>query len=276
MRKFHVGCSGFQYKNWTPTFYPPKAHLLSFYSERIKSVEINSSFYHLPQSRTCAAWATNTPDDFTFVLKGFQGITHRRRINDSEPMNEYLDKFAEAADCLGHKLVGVLWQFPPTFHFNGTNIDRLLRFADKVHNRLPGNSFEFRHPSWYQSAAPEQLFTRGHAMVRHDHFHGPCLEFPLDRDERLLYYRYHGPNGDCRGRYAPFYMQDQAVGLHERKLPVLAYFNNDVDVGAPFNAQELHQCLESLYSGRGPDLTPIPAGLSIRTLAQERPLVWSR
>lgn len=246
MRKYHVGCSGFQYKNWNGVFYPKKTDL-SYYAERIKSVEINYSFYNLPTPDMCRNWRERTPEDFTFVLKGNRVITHRRRINDSDVQRDYLDKFATAADQLGPKLVGVLWQFPPSFHATEVNQERLSKFQTSVGNRLPGNSFEFRHPSWYKldhtMGRVQDLLERGNILVRHDHRDGPCMEFPRFTCERMFYTRYHGPRGDCRGSYTEGYLSKQAELHKNLRIPGMFYFNNDIDVGAPFDAQILRKML---------------------------------
>ncbi|HEV2686044.1 MAG TPA: DUF72 domain-containing protein, partial [Actinomycetota bacterium] len=74
-----VGTSGFAYKEWKPEFYPADlkaAEMLSFYSRRFNSVEINNTFYKMPTEKVLAQWREQTPEEFSFTLKAPQRITH--------------------------------------------------------------------------------------------------------------------------------------------------------------------------------------------------------
>src|ERR1043166_2256648 len=78
-----VGTSGYSYKEWKGTFYPedlPAAKMLSFYAQHFDSVEINNTFYRMPEAKMLGKWATEVPDGFTFVLKAPQRITHQKRL----------------------------------------------------------------------------------------------------------------------------------------------------------------------------------------------------
>lgn len=75
-----VGTSGWHYKHWRGPFYPerfPQDKMLSFYTERFKTVELNTTFYRLPPEGTAVQWKKNTPPDFCFAAKGSRFITHR-------------------------------------------------------------------------------------------------------------------------------------------------------------------------------------------------------
>ncbi len=64
---FHVGTSGYAYKEWKGEFYPEKVssrEMLGFYSERLGAVEINNTFYHMPTESVLTSWARQVPDDF--------------------------------------------------------------------------------------------------------------------------------------------------------------------------------------------------------------------
>jgi uncharacterized protein YecE (DUF72 family) len=78
-----IGTSGYSYKEWKGTFYPsdlPASKMLSFYAGHFGSVEINNTFYRMPEAKTLAKWATEVPDAFTFVLKAPQRITHQKKL----------------------------------------------------------------------------------------------------------------------------------------------------------------------------------------------------
>src|SRR5205814_1315547 len=83
---FHVGTSGYSYKEWKGTFYPrdlPDKQMLRYYGERFRAVEINNTFYRMPEAAVLRAWAEAVPADFQFVLKAPQQITHRQRLKDA-------------------------------------------------------------------------------------------------------------------------------------------------------------------------------------------------
>jgi uncharacterized protein YecE (DUF72 family) len=142
--RLYVGTSGYSYKEWKGSFYPeklPAKEMLRFYAEHFGAVEINNTFYRMPQRAVLAAWAKEVPDGFTFVLKASQRITHIKRLRDVEGEVAY---FFETASELGPKLGPCLFQLPPNAR---KDVDRLGAFLAI----LPKDrrvAFEFRHPSW--------------------------------------------------------------------------------------------------------------------------------
>jgi len=139
-----IGTSGYSYKEWKGSFYPedlPAAKMLDFYATRFDTVEINNTFYRMPEAKMLDKWATQVPESFTFVLKAPQRITHRQKLAGSEEDVRYL---FEAASTLGAKLGPVLFQLPPFFKKDSERLRMFLR-------ALPPKSpvaFEFRHDSW--------------------------------------------------------------------------------------------------------------------------------
>ena len=78
-----VGTSGYRYKEWKGSFYPddlPASKMLSFYAGHFGSVEINNTFYRMPDEKVVGKWAGEVPDGFTFVLKAPQRITHQKKL----------------------------------------------------------------------------------------------------------------------------------------------------------------------------------------------------
>ncbi len=159
-----VGTSGFSYKAWKGSFYPedlPADKMLAYYSERLKSVEINNTFYRMPNRKTLAGWAERTPDAFKFVLKASQKITHRKRLKDvSEELDYLIPTMGELAGKLGPTLV----QLPPNFK---KDLSRLEGFLDLL---PPGfqAAFEFRNESWFDDETLKLLTDRGQALVASD------------------------------------------------------------------------------------------------------------
>jgi len=82
-----IGTSGYSYGHLKGTFYPDNIkgeQMLPFYSSKFNSVEINSTFYHMPRSATVGKWLECSPDDFVFSLKAPKTITHIKRLSDVE------------------------------------------------------------------------------------------------------------------------------------------------------------------------------------------------
>lgn len=148
-----VGTSGYSYKEWKGTFYPedlPASKMLSFYAQHFRSVEINNTFYRMPEASTLERWASEVPGDFTFVLKAPQRITHSKKLVGAEGDVAF---FLETAAALGEKLGPILVQLPP---FLKCDVERLRTFL-ALFPRNVRVAFEFRHASWEDPAVHEVL-----------------------------------------------------------------------------------------------------------------------
>ena len=142
---FHVGTSGFAYKEWKGAFYPkdlPAEQMLKFYGERFGAVEINNTFFRMPKPAVLESWAAEVADDFKFVLKASRGITHMKRLKDAGDSVAYLLKVASA---LQDKLGPLLFQLPPNMK---KDLPRLCAFLELL-PRERRAAFEFRHQSWF-------------------------------------------------------------------------------------------------------------------------------
>jgi uncharacterized protein YecE (DUF72 family) len=159
-----AGTSGFSYKEWKGSFYPrdlPASGMLSYYAERFPAVEINNTFYRLPNEQTLLQWAEQVPASFRFVLKASQSITHRRRLEDVEDPLEYL---LTTSAALGEKRGPLLVQLPPNMK---KDVERLNRFLDLV-PRTTRTAFEFRHPGWFDEDVFAALRSHGAALCLAD------------------------------------------------------------------------------------------------------------
>src|SRR4029453_671353 len=111
-----VGTSGYGYKEWKGSFYPADmkaAGMLRYYAGHFRTVEINNTFYRMPDAELLARWADEVPARFTFVLKAPQRITHMQRL--APAAFETLGYFFETARSLGARLGPALFQPPPNF-----------------------------------------------------------------------------------------------------------------------------------------------------------------
>src|SRR6056297_3317073 len=122
-----VGTSGWQYDHWKGVFYPedlPKGEWFKYFAERFDTVEINNTFYNLPQGKTFQKWADQTPEGFLYVLKFSRYGTHLKYLAEAEDtIGLFLERSAPLADHMGPILV----QLPPRW---GCNLDRLKGFLD--------------------------------------------------------------------------------------------------------------------------------------------------
>ena len=141
----HVGTSGYNLPEWKGPFYPaklPAAQMLPYYAERLSTVEINYTFYRMPNAKTVAGWDRAVPAGFTFVLKASQRITHIARLKDVDDPLRY---FTETVRPLGNKLGPILFQLPPNFKKDLARLKDLLTL-------YPADlrcAWEFRHDSWF-------------------------------------------------------------------------------------------------------------------------------
>ena len=169
-----MGTSGFSYKEWKGTFYPPDLSdraMLSFYTTRFHSVEIDSTFYRSPTAKTVEAWREGVPEDFRFAIKATQQITHRQRLKVPSEAVTYLTGVVRA---LENKLGLLCFQLPPFFR---CDVPRLETFLTSLPAGLP-YSFEFRHDSWFTPEVLTLLREHGVALCIHDTDEG-CSPFEV-------------------------------------------------------------------------------------------------
>lgn len=140
-----VGTSGYSHSEWRGYFYPekfPQKGMLGYYAQFFNTVELNFTFRQLPIPKVVEGWASKVTDEFRFVLKGKQSITHFKRLLDAE---SDIDEFIAAVAGLKDKLGPILFQLPPTFK---KNVGRLDAFLKHIGGRAKA-AFEFRDSSWF-------------------------------------------------------------------------------------------------------------------------------
>lgn len=141
----YVGTSGYSYKEWKGSFYPedlPAKQMLKYYGERFRTCEINNTFYRLPKEALLEGWAAEVPEDFKFVLKASQKITHFQRLKGVEDTLSYL---LTVAKVLRERLGPLLFQLPPNFK---KDVPRLRDFLALLPRERQA-AFEFRNQSWF-------------------------------------------------------------------------------------------------------------------------------
>ena len=141
--RLHVGTSGYSYAEWKGTFYPegmPAAKMLAFYGQQFDTVEINNTFYRMPEPPMLEKWATQVPESFLFALKAPQRITHQKKLAAPDDVA----RFCDVASTLGPRLGPLLFQLPPFFR---KDVAVLRAFLPMI-PAAPRVAMEFRHASW--------------------------------------------------------------------------------------------------------------------------------
>ena len=159
-----AGTSGFSYAEWCGRFYPvalPGAQMLSYYSERLPTVEINNTFYRMPKEETVAAWGAEVPDSFRFAIKATRRITHQMKLAD---VGAEVARLFDVIGVLGEKLGPVLFQLPP---FLKKDLGLLTEFLGILPQGKRA-ALEFRHPSWFSDDVYAELAARNVALVAGD------------------------------------------------------------------------------------------------------------
>src|SRR5689334_10663145 len=157
--RIRAGTSGWSYKEWKGYFYPKKLaakDMLRYYAERFPSVEVNNTFYRMPNPESLQAWTAEVPDGFRFVLKAPHRITHIGRLKGVEDAVKFLLRTASA---MGEKLGPFLVQLPPNFR---KDVPRLRDFLALLESPARA-AFEFRHSSWHDDEVYAALRERGAA-----------------------------------------------------------------------------------------------------------------
>ena len=157
--RIRVGTSGWSYKEWKGHFYPEKLaakDMLHYYAERFPTVEVNNTFYRMPNTATLESWSAEVPNDFAFVLKASKRITHDKRLKETADSMDYL---LRTAGSLGPKLGPFLVQLPPNMK---KDVPRLRDFLALLEPPARA-AFEFRHASWFDDEVYTALRERGAA-----------------------------------------------------------------------------------------------------------------
>jgi uncharacterized protein YecE (DUF72 family) len=234
-----IGTSGWQYGHWRGAFYPkglPQRRWLEHYVARFPVVEVNNSFYRLPEGSTFARWHKDSPRNFVWVVKASRYITHIRRLRDCR---EPVKLFWSRARALRAKLGPVLFQFPPNFQADVPLLKEFLGVLPKAMRP----AFEFRDRSWERDEVLALLDGRGAAWVLADR---PGARLPDVSTGGWSYIRFHqgrrGHPGYSRAKLRTWAERIAAL----RASDVFAFFNNDAMAAAPGDAETLMDLLRRL------------------------------
>lgn len=239
--RLRIGCSGWQYKHWKASFYPleiPQSRWLEYYATQFDTVEINNTFYRLPDAAAFDAWKARVPPGFLYAVKGSRFLTHMKKLKDPvEPLNRLFSRVRH----LGRTLGPVLYQLPPRWSVDLPRLETFVR-------TLPGtrrHAIEFRDPSWYCDEVFDLLSRHGVALCLHDMAGSATGQISVGP---FVYLRFHGPIR-YGGRYDDQTLNSWARWLtaqRETGRPIFTYFNNDTGAHAPRDARRLRALLGHL------------------------------
>jgi uncharacterized protein YecE (DUF72 family) len=258
-RQVRIGCSGWNYPHWRAgVFYPPRLpqrHWLAYYAERFDTVELNTTFYRLPQAASVARWVFDTPPAFTVAVKVSRYITHIKRLTE---VSQHLSLLYERIEPLlqSPKLGPLLWQLPPNFRYDP---DRLKSTLEHLHDGRR-HAFEFRHPSWFRAETYSLLQEHDAALVIADR---PSVNTFQTHEVTTdyTYVRFHAGTRGRNGNYSRSELTEWAGRLNSwsKTVDVYAYFNNDWEGYAIDNANVLQNILQRMNSRAEPASAP-PVG----------------
>lgn len=221
--EIRVGTSGWHYRSWVGPFYPHDAKPPSFlahYTERFDCVEVNNTFYRLPQRKTVEAWAAQAPEKFLFAVKANRFITHMKKLKDpAEPIG----RMFSVIDGFGGKLGPILFQLPPGWRVNAERLAEFLAALPHGHRY----AFEFRDESWLCDEVFETLSDADAALVLYD-FEG--RNPPELVTASFVYVRLHGPGARYQGSYsgpALAVWRERATRWRSQGCDVFVFFDND-------------------------------------------------
>jgi uncharacterized protein YecE (DUF72 family) len=235
LQTLRIGTSGWVYPHWQGIFYPddyPKNKWLEYYALHFDALELNASFYHLPNPVTFEKWKRRTPAGFVWAVKLNRYVTHVRRLKNVETA---MHRFYEAVALLGNKLGPILIQLPPSLVYEKSLIDN---FLDILHPSLK-HAIEIRHASWMQDEFMDCLRQRNVAFCISDTAGRYPMRIEMTAD--FAYLRLHG----SQQLYASLYTEEELKSWAEKirawSCETWVFFDNDSEGNAVRNALRLKE-----------------------------------
>lgn len=237
--RIHIGTSGWQYEHWKGSFYPEKtatADMLDFYRRQFLAVEVNNSFYNLPDEKTLQKWCKQVPRDFVFAVKASRYLTHMKKLKDPrEPVETFLGRI----QALGNTLGPILFQLPPKWRCNPERLAQLVDILPPEYRY----AFEFRDSSWFDQEVLDLLGEANAAFCIYD-LDGQTSPKHVSAD--FVYIRLHGPGAAYEGSYGDDALAGWAGAMSawaEQGKEIFCFFDNDQAGYAAANAARLQDML---------------------------------
>lgn len=239
---FFIGTSGWTYDDWKGRFYPadlPKKSWFDYYARQFNAVEVNATYYRFFKDETYLKWKQRAPQNFGYVLKAPQLITHRKNLVGTD---EDIRAFFRSCTLLEDKFKLVLLQVSPHMPADLKLLHKaLLAFPDP--RKLV---VEFRRSEWLSPTTLSLLNSVGASICNADSPQQRLTNY-LTSDQAYL--RLHGRKSWYSYRYTSEELEEIAgIALqlaHLGAKVIYIFFNNDYDANAPANALALRGLLES-------------------------------
>jgi uncharacterized protein YecE (DUF72 family) len=243
MGMIRLGCSGWDYRDWSDVFYKSGLESkLHVYSRIFNTAEINSTFYSYPSEGIVFGWSKYTPPDFRFAIKLNRLMTHEKRLDTSKGVGDDLKRFTELLKPLQDtkKLACILIQLPPGMKFMKDRVETFLKI-------LPPEmrfALEYRNETWLTEAAHELLSVYNVAAVVVDE---PLLPSDVRMTSDFAYVRWHG-HGEKMWYNYRYKREELAEWIPKirdmaQKADVYGYFNNHYHGYAPENCIDVLEML---------------------------------
>jgi len=232
--RWHIGCSGFHYREWREIFYPkglPQRKWFDYYAEHFNTLEINNTFYKFPEQKLFDNWYEKAPAQFTFAVKVPRNITHYQKFTKTEKLLD--DFYFIAREGLKEKLGPILFQLPPSMKYEEELLHRIVRQMSILHH----NVIEFRNISWWRKDVFETL---QQANITFCGVSYPGLISDAVAGLPLAYYRFHGVPKLYYSKYDDeFVIQVAKQMANSITKEAYVYFNNTASAAALDNAKFL-------------------------------------
>lgn len=259
--KYYVGTSGWTYKHWNKRFFPeglPQAEWLRFLSSKFRTVEVNTTFYHMARWSTFEKWRAEVRRGFRFTIKMYRLFTHIRRLRLKKEDEETLAAFLEGASILEDKLGPFLIQLPPSFPADIKRLDAFVALIRKREKKLKAAfklAVEVRHKSWFNEDTYDFFRDRNIGFVITN---SPGWPSKVIRTADFVYMRFHGRTKLFASNYTGKELAEWTHKLRDLGAKeTYCYFNNDANAYAADNALTLREMLEGKPGRLG------PAGFSV-------------
>lgn len=239
--KKYIGCSGFHYAGWKNKFYPEdiaEEKWLPYYAKHFNTVEINNTFYSMPEKESLQSWIDLTPDHFKFTVKANRFFTHMKKLKLDDSVLNSLQEFQDTVSVLDNKLGCILWQLPSNLH---KNTGKLNSFSEALDMSIK-HVLEFRHDSWFSEDVFNLLEENEIAFCI---LSAPELPDTVRTTTNFAYMRFHGTD-----EWYDYHYSDNELNRWKKRLDEIngvkelyIYFNNDPNAWSAENAEKLKSIL---------------------------------
>jgi uncharacterized protein YecE (DUF72 family) len=262
--RLYIGCPLWGYKEWVGNFFPAHSRASDFlhlYSQRMTTVEGNTTFYSTPSSETIARWRQETPPHFQICPKISRAISHEMNLAASKQQTY---AFVARMQELGTRLGPIFLQLPPTF--SPLQMDQLRAFLDfwPAGLRL---AVEVRHADFFKEehektlnellnqhqvarvlmdTRPIRIGTTQEKQVLQAREHKPDLPLHIVKTTDFVFVRYIGhPRMEVNASFLDQWATKLAEWYNDG-LTLYVFCHCPFEVHSPSICRELHRRIAAL------------------------------